>query len=106
MNGSPENGINYRFPFNQLHLDLNSGVKLLNFMSYGVPSISDYEPAYLELAPECTIFSTLNDLPEISKELQGNNDLYNKIRNTCLQYRDKFHINNIIKEYKKLFDSL
>ena len=92
--------------FTDFHISINPGVKLINCIGFGIPSISGDEPAYREIDNDCTIFSTAADTAGWVGELQANDQLYNRLRNNCLKQSRDYHIDTIIKEYKKMFSSL
>lgn len=88
------------------HIALNSGVKLLNCVGYGIPSLSSVEPAYLELAPDCTMFTDQLACAEHLLELQRDGMLYNRIRNNCISEARRFTVDTIMERYKQLLRSL
>ena len=48
------------------HVASNSGIKLINCCGFGIASVSEPEPAYLEIGDGCTIFtSSLNQLDKM-----------------------------------------
>ena len=92
-----------RFDF---HIAINSGIKLINCIGFGVPSLSSDEPAYHEMGPDCTIFSNLRDCPKWVRALQHDDDLYRELRRRCLRKSRRFHIDAIAEKYKMLLNSL
>jgi hypothetical protein len=89
-----------------LHLVVNSGIKLINCIGYGIPSISTDEPAYHEIGASCTIFSTLKKSAYWVRALQNDDALYNDLRHKCIRRSPKFHIASIAAKYKSLIESL
>jgi hypothetical protein len=92
--------------FTDFHISINPGVKLINCIGFGIPSVSGDEPAYREIDDDCTIFSSAADYVGWVKELQANDRLYNRLRKNCLKHAKDYHIDTIIGDYKKLFRSL
>ncbi len=88
------------------HIAINSGIKLINCIGFGIPSISSDEPAYHEMGANCTIFSTLRDCPRWVRALQQDDDLYRELRRCCLRRARRFHIDGIAEKYRILFNSL
>jgi len=88
------------------HLAVNSGIKLINNIGFGTPSVSSDEPAYREIGPECTIFSSPNNCAEAVRALQNDNDLYNELRGNCLRRAPEFHVDAIVRKYEALLRSL
>jgi hypothetical protein len=88
------------------HIAINSGIKLINCLGFGLPSLSSDEPAYREMGPDCTIFSNLRDCPRWVCALQQDDDLYREFRRLCLRRARRFHIDAITEKYKILFKSL
>ena len=92
--------------FFEFHLAVNSGIKLINCLGFGVPSVSSDEPAYREFAPECTIFSTLKNCAKNVRALQEDDALYRELRKECLKKAPDFHIDTIANRYKLFLKSL
>lgn len=88
------------------HIKLNDGGKLINSMAFGIPSISEKEPAYIEYGEDCTIFADLNDFPNYIKKLQCDDKLYLELRSNGIEKAKEFHINRIVLLYKKIFEEL
>jgi len=92
--------------FFEFHLAVNSGIKLINCLGFGIPSISSDEPAYREFAPECTLFSTLKNCAKNVRALQEDDALYLDLRKKCLRKARDFHIDTIAGRYKLFLQSL
>jgi len=92
--------------FFEFHLAVNSGIKLINCLGFGIPSISSDEPAYREFAPECTLFSSLNNCAKNVRALQEDEALYRELRKKCLKKAGDFHIDTIASRYKLFLKSL
>jgi hypothetical protein len=88
------------------HITINSGIKLINCIGYGIPSISDHEPAYGEFGEGCTIYSDIRSCAKWVRALQNDNDLYMHLRKNCLAKASLFHIDAIVKRYRRLLLSL
>ncbi len=88
------------------HLAVNSGIKLINCIGFGIPSVSSDEPAYREIGPDCTIFSTPRRCAHWVRELQNDDKLYFSLRQRCLQKAQEYHIGAIAGKYRNLIDSL
>lgn len=90
----------------KFHVAVNSGIKLINCLGFGIPSISDDEPAYEEIGPDCTIFSNLSKCARWVRELQNNDELYTYMRKQCLRQAPKYHFKTVVEKYRKLLTSL
>jgi len=101
-------GLNLRAerPESAFHIKINTGIKLINCIGFGIPSISSDEPAYREIGESCTIFAGLKDCAHWVTQLQNDEQLYHKIRENCLLNSSKFHISSILKKYEVLITSL
>jgi hypothetical protein len=101
-------GLNLRIPGrkHEFHVAINSGIKLINCMGYGIPSISSDEPAYREFGDDCTIFSTPKGCAKWVKALQSDDDLYHELRRNCLRRAPQFHIDSSVAKYQSLLQSL
>jgi hypothetical protein len=89
-----------------LHLAINSGIKLINCMGFGIPSVSDDEPAYHEIGEKCTIFCNRKNCSKWVNALKADDSLYLEIRQRCLRKAKQFHIDTIANKYKTLLLSL
>lgn len=88
------------------HIRINPGIKLINSIGFAVPSISNQEPAYLEIGPECTIFvETGEQCQNWVSRLQEDDDLYNQLRNNCIFKAPEYSLSNIAKQYLDLLTS-
>ena len=92
-------------PITDLHVKINSGMKLINCLGFGLPSISANEPAYHEIAPECTIFSDLHTYDK-ALDLLCDPCVYNRMRARCLEIAPKYHLSEIVKKYRMLIEAL
>lgn len=90
----------------QFHLAVNSGIKLINCIGFGTPSISADEPAYEEIGPECTIFSSLGNCAKGVRLLQNDAELYADLRKKCLRKAPKYHFTAVAEKYRKLLTKL
>lgn len=91
---------------NSVHVKLNSGIKLINCIGFGIPSISNEEPAYQEIGDGCTIFSDVGHCNEWVQRLQNDALLYTHLRQACIAKAEQYHISTIAEQYKRLFESL
>jgi hypothetical protein len=101
-------GLNLRSkrPDSDFHAEINSGIKLINCIGFGIPSVSSDEPGYHEVGEDCTIFSDLDGYLHWVHLLQNDEQLYHKIRQNCLRASSKFHISSILCQYCALIESL
>lgn len=88
------------------HVMMNSGVKLINCIGYGLPSVSAVEPAYLEIAPDCTIFADQLTCAARVRELAADDGLYQRLRTRCIAESKRFSIDHIVGLYRKLIAEL
>lgn len=92
---------------NNMHIRLTSGIKLMNSMAFGIPSLSSIEPAYDEIGRECTVFvDTPSQCREILPRLVDNKKLYDELIRNGLEAAERFHISSIIKSYQQLINRL
>lgn len=93
-------------PDHHLHVACNSGIKLINCIGFGLPSVSACEPAYSEIGNDCTMFSDLQTYPSAVAELQHDDDRYQRIVSACRDLEPCFHIDAILDQYRRLVASL
>lgn len=89
------------------HARINSGIKLINAIGYGIPSItSSTEPWVKEIGEDCTIISHKQNWAKDFSLLTSDNALYEQIKSNCLKIRDRYSLENIKGKYLNLFNSL
>ncbi len=101
-------GLNLRWPAPgaELHVSINSGIKLINCLGFGIPSVSADEPAYREIGGDCTLFATPDTCVKWVRKLQTDKALYDRLRANCLRKADAYHIDSIAKRYRAFIQSL
>jgi glycosyltransferase involved in cell wall biosynthesis len=80
----------------------NSSLKLLNFMSFGIPCVVSPELSYLEVArhgAECLYAQDEEDGRTMLKYLAGNDELRRKISDQAFSRARDFHISKIAVHY-------
>jgi hypothetical protein len=83
----------------------NSNVKLLNYMSYGVPSVVSPELSYLEVASqgEHCLFSEEEQFIESIEYLVKNSALRKKMSASAFLKAKDYHISRIAERYREYF---
>ena len=101
-------GLNFRRerPELDFHLKVNPGIKLINCIGFGMPSVSANEPAYMEIGDECTIFCSRHQCGHWLERLKFDLQLFSKLKGQCMQRRKDFHLVSIVKKYSDLLESL
>lgn len=101
-------GLNFRArrPGYEYHSLINSGIKLINSIGFGLPSISSPEAAYREIDEGCTCFATEQDAARSYCRLVKDERRYLELRQACLAQADRFHIRTITEHYRALLHSL
>lgn len=85
-----------------LSLSMNS-LKLSNAGSFGIPTVSYPEPAYLAEWPnECLWANTMTELVEQAAKLRDDATLYDEMSNRARVKAEEYHIENIAKLYQAL----
>jgi len=88
------------------HARINPGVKLLNAVGFGIPSISTSEPAYKYYAPDCTVFAEPHECLEWVARLQKDGDLYMQLYSCAVKRASAFHITQVANLYLDLLKCL
>lgn len=82
---------------------LRTCLKLQNASSFGIPTVSFPEPGYVEEYEGLFIEAySLDSLIDGVKALKESKELYNSYVTKGLEKAEQYHIDNIIKLYKKL----
>jgi len=88
-------------PDYHMHVQLNGGCKLVNCLGFGVPSISDPEPSYKEIAPNCTLFTGDKTPKELFEELRDEK-VYKELQEACRDEEPKRRLSHTVKYYKEM----
>jgi hypothetical protein len=96
----------YRKLAYNFHVAINSGIKLINCLGFGTPSVSADEPAYEEIGGHCTIFSTPRACARWVRDLQNDRELYQDLRQKCLRKSAQYHIDTIAEKYRRFLTEL
>jgi hypothetical protein len=84
------------------HIAINGGIKLVNCIGYGVPSVSSPEPSYLELGEDFTVFATHEQCKEAVDRLVGDDDLYRRIRTNCIRKAQECSLQAVAEKYRQV----
>jgi hypothetical protein len=93
-------------PQSPRHVSLNSGIKLINSIGFGVPSLSALEPAYTEIGEGCTIFCQPSAIGENLTALKSDKQRYRAIRDRCILKASDFSLHTISRKYIELIKSV
>jgi hypothetical protein len=88
------------------HALLNSGIKLINCIGFGIPSVSEPEPSYLELGQGCTLFTDLAGSAAAVEHLKRDDRDYLELSARCRDRAEYFHLDTVAAEYRKLIAAL
>ncbi len=95
--------VGYAYRIDKMKMKYNSSLKLLNYMSYGIPSVLNFELGYSEIGnhgEHCLFVNSKDDLIESLKYLMSNYELRKKISDAGYKKAQDFHIDKIAKKYK------
>jgi hypothetical protein len=88
------------------HLKVNPGIKLINCIGFGIPSLSSEEPAYKEVGADCTIFCSPSECANWLDRLKKDFALYGQLQKCCREKAQLFHISHIVAEYRHFLASI
>jgi hypothetical protein len=88
------------------HVAINSGIKLINCMAFGIASVSEREPAYVELGEGCTLFTTAETWTDDVARLQRDQRLRKKLRKRGLKRASDFRLERVAKLYRRFLEKL
>jgi len=92
-------------PYSKVHrqIDYRSGVKLANFIAWGIPSVVSPYNSYKyvsKLIPESNLFAeNFEDFKEKLAKLIHDKELRKTLRENGLKNREKLHITEVLKNY-------
>ena len=90
----------------EFHVRINDGGKLINCMAFGIPSVSDNEPAYHEYGHACTLFAEPQEVRDAVHTLQTDDKVYAELRSQGLEKARPFHLKRILPQYRELIQEL
>ena|SRR6185369_11010348 len=102
-------GLNLRRtgPEAQAHSRYSSGIKLINCLGFGIPSISNEEAGYTEIGDGCTLYCDDNrDCGRLVAKLQTDADLYEALSRNALARGQDYSIDRAVAKYRALLTSL
>src|SRR6266542_1056791 len=67
-----------------LHTVLNSGMKAINAIGFGVPSVTEWEPWIDDIASGCTVACAPGKALVAARQLLQDSAQYNRIRENCI----------------------
>jgi predicted O-methyltransferase YrrM len=85
------------------HLILNSGMKMINAIGFGIPSISPDEPAFKDIGGGCTIFAPMERCEEALRLLKNDKNLYLQLKEECHRRAKRFSIDQSANDFISLF---
>jgi len=101
--------IGFAYRIDKMKIIYNSSLKLLNYMSYGIPSVLNFENGYSEVGnhgEHCLFVESKKELIESLKFLSENYELRKKMSEAGFQKAKDYHYTKIVPKYKSfLFDS-
>lgn len=82
-----------------LHTILNSGMKVINAVGFGIPSVTEWEPWVAEVAPGCSLICAPGDAVRTARELLQNGEMYETLRKRCLDAAVMYSLDAVAKMY-------
>ena len=102
-------GLNLRseHPDATAHAKLSSGIKLINCLGFGIPSISNTEAGYIEIGDGCTIYCDNNsECGRLISFLQDEPEYYATLAKNAAALGQEFTIGKTVERYRALLKSL
>lgn len=88
------------------HVASNSGIKLINCFGFGIASVSEPEPAYVEIGDGCTLFTTLESAREDVLRLGRDSALRMRLRRAALARAGDFSLSRVAHLYRRFLERL
>lgn len=85
-----------------LHCRLASGIKLINAIAFGLPSLCSDEPAYREIGSDCMLLADLATVSETLDRLLGDAALERTLRANARARAERYHRDAIAARYAQL----
>lgn len=85
-----------------LHSRLASGIKLINAIGFGLPSLCSDEPAYREIGPDCMLLADATAVADTLDRLLGDPVLERTLRANARARAERYHRDAIAARYAQL----
>lgn len=85
-----------------LHCRLASGIKLINAIGFGLPSLCSDEPAYRAIGPDCMLPADATTMTETLDRLLGDAGLEQALRAHARARAERYHLDTIAARYAQL----
>ena len=90
----------------KFHVSINPGVKLINAIGFGIPSVSFPEPAFIEIGGDVTAICDKSTLKDTIQELSNDYSRRKMMQDRCRLMAEKFHIDTVCYDYIQLFERI
>jgi hypothetical protein len=87
----------------------NCSQKLVNFMSFGIPSVFNPESGYMEVSRHgefCMYAHTPGEMRMVLEELAGDDGVRRRMGDAAYEAARPFHIREVAKQYRDFLDGL
>jgi len=85
-----------------LHCRLASGIKLINAIGFGLPSLCPDEPAYREIGPDCMLLTDAANLASTLERLLRDPALEQALRSNARARAELYHLDAIAERYARM----
>ena len=85
-----------------LHCRLASGIKLINAIGFGLPSLCPDEPAYREIGPDCMLLTDAANIASTLDRLLGDPVLEQALRSNARARAELYHLDAIAERYARM----
>ncbi|MEO8486156.1 MAG: hypothetical protein ABI585_07425 [Betaproteobacteria bacterium] len=89
-------------PQDVLHCRLASGIKLINAIGFGLPSLCSDEPAYREIGPDCMLLTDAAGMRSTLEMLLGDTALEQELRSRARARAELYHLDAIVARYARM----
>jgi hypothetical protein len=89
-----------------LHTALNAGIKVINAVGYGLPSVTEWEPWIDEIGVGCTIACAAGEGPAVARRLLQDRAQYEALRARCLERASAYALSSIASRYQRVLEEI
>ncbi len=89
-------------PQDLLHCRLASGIKLVNAIGFGLPSLCSDEPAYREIGPDCMLLTDTANMASTLDRLLRDPALEQALRSNARARAELYHLDAIAERYARM----
>jgi hypothetical protein len=88
------------------HTVLNAGIKVINAVGFGLPSVTEWEPWVDEIGVGCTEVCAPGEAAACARRLLQSADRYQALRDRCREAADRYSLRSAAASYVRMLEEV